>query len=59
MKFEYYLDSAIKWRWRLRADNGKILADSAESYNESTDLNHAIDLIKTGAATAEVEFIDD
>lgn len=27
-----YLDDAEEWRWRLRARNGRILADSGEGY---------------------------
>ena len=31
-KFEVYQDAIDEWRWRLRASNGKIIADGAESY---------------------------
>jgi uncharacterized protein YegP (UPF0339 family) len=31
-KFQVYQDAAGYWRWRLRDTNGKIIADSAESY---------------------------
>lgn len=31
-KVEVYRDTAGKWRWRFRASNGRILADSAEGY---------------------------
>lgn len=30
---EFYTDTANKWRWRLRSDNGNIIAASAEGYN--------------------------
>lgn len=30
--FEIYKDAAGEWRWRLRAVNGRIVADSAEGY---------------------------
>ena len=30
--FEIYRDTAGDWRWRLRAANGRIVADSAEGY---------------------------
>ena len=30
--FEIYQDRQRYWRWRLRDTNGKIVADSAESY---------------------------
>lgn len=32
MKFTVYQDSNGGWRWRLRAKNGRIVADSAEGY---------------------------
>lgn len=34
--FQVYKDSAGYWRWRLRDTNGKIIADSAESYYEKS-----------------------
>lgn len=33
-RLEYYLDSDRQWRWRFRASNGKIVADSAEGYKQ-------------------------
>jgi uncharacterized protein YegP (UPF0339 family) len=32
-QFDVYLDSAAQWRWRVRATNGRIIADSAEGYS--------------------------
>ncbi len=32
MKLHVYRDDAGEWRWRLKARNGRILADSGESY---------------------------
>ncbi len=31
-RFEVYEDAAEEWRWRLRADNGELIADSGEGY---------------------------
>jgi amphi-Trp domain-containing protein len=31
--FEIYQDSAAEWRWRLRHDNGKIIADCGQGYS--------------------------
>lgn len=31
-KIQVYRDRAGKWRWRLRAKNGLILADSGQGY---------------------------
>ena len=32
MYTEFYEDKAGEWRWRLIANNGRIIADSAEGY---------------------------
>jgi len=29
-KFEYYLDKAGEWRWRVKHQNGNILGESSE-----------------------------
>jgi uncharacterized protein YegP (UPF0339 family) len=47
LTFQIYKDHAGQWRWRLRARNGKIVADSGESYKERESLDHAIELITT------------
>lgn len=54
MFFMKYTDQAHEWRWNLVADNGRKLADSGEGYKSEADCNHAIGLIRQGAATAEV-----
>jgi uncharacterized protein YegP (UPF0339 family) len=51
MRFELYRDSAGGWRWRLRSQNGNVVADSAEAYVRREDCEHGIDLVK-GSATA-------
>lgn len=40
--FEVYPDQEGDWRWRLRAANGEIVADSAEGYEERVGAYHAI-----------------
>jgi len=57
MKFEIYCDKASEWRWRLKASNGKIIADSAEGYKSILDLDDAIELIKEEVATAEEDVV--
>lgn len=32
MKFHIYQDRRGEWRWRLKARNGRIVADSGEGY---------------------------
>lgn len=42
MKFQIYLDSNPEYRWRLRARNGKIIADSGEGYKKKKSCKNAI-----------------
>lgn len=37
MKFTVWQDTKGMWRWTLRARNGKIIADSSESYKRRAD----------------------
>jgi len=53
--FKYYRDHAGKWRWRLRAPNGEIIADSGQGYHQLEDCFGGIDLVKQYAPTASVE----
>lgn len=55
MRFELYRDAAGGWRWRLRTQNGNVVADSAESYVRREDCEHGIDLVKGSAAAAVVD----
>jgi uncharacterized protein len=56
-EFELYKDqdNPQDFRWRFRADNGEIIADSSEGYNRRDDCEHGIDLIKNQASYAEVQ----
>jgi uncharacterized protein YegP (UPF0339 family) len=54
MNFEVYKDASGKWRWRLRAINNKIVADSGESYHNRLDCLGAIRIIKAEAPDALV-----
>jgi uncharacterized protein YegP (UPF0339 family) len=54
-KFQIYKDKAREWRWRFRADNGEIIADSSEGYVNKSDCRTGIDLVKTKAPGAQVE----
>jgi len=38
--------SGIQWRWRLRAANHKIIADSGEAYHNKSDCLSGISLVK-------------
>lgn len=39
---EFYTDTQGGRRWRIRAANGKIVADSAEAYNRWKDCQHGM-----------------
>src|SRR5262249_53086236 len=53
--FELYKDRQGQFRWRLKASNGKILADSGEGYARRIDGEQGIELVKSEAAAAEVK----
>ena len=56
MKFQIYQDAAGEWRWRAKAKNGEIMADSAEGYTRKSDLKIALYLfINDTRIRAEVE----
>ncbi|MCJ2142557.1 YegP family protein [Methylobacterium sp. E-066] len=46
MRFELYRDAKGEWRWRLRARNGEVIADSAEGYLRREDCEHGIALVR-------------
>jgi uncharacterized protein YegP (UPF0339 family) len=54
LRFFVYRDENGDWRWTLVAVNGEALAVSSESYKNRADLDHAIDLIRGGAAVSIV-----
>jgi len=51
MNYFVYQDAARQWRWRLRAANGRIIADSGEAYHNRADCLAAIALVKRSAPT--------
>jgi uncharacterized protein len=53
-KFELYKDAAGRFRFRLKAANGEIIA-SSEAYNSKASAQNGIESVKTNAPTASVE----
>ena len=53
-KFLVYKDNDGKLRWRLKARNGRIVADSGEGYNSKRNLMDSIRLLKVAVKDAEV-----
>lgn len=45
--FHVYEDKASEWRWRLKAANGRIIADSGEGYHDRGDCIHSIELVRS------------
>ncbi|TPW28697.1 YegP family protein [Pararhizobium mangrovi] len=54
MKFHIFKDNKGEYRWHLKADNGEIVADSAEGYSTKQSAQHGIDLAKS-ASNAQVQ----
>ena len=44
-KFIVYRDLAGEWRWKVVAANGRIVADSAESYQRQRDCRRAMRIV--------------
>jgi len=51
--FEIYEDKGEEWRWRLRARNGNIMADSGQGYGVRSDATEAVTRVKRHAPGAE------
>lgn len=55
LRFQVYQDQAGEYRWRLVAGNGEVMGDGAEGYTLRKDVHRALDRVRGGTATAEVE----
>lgn len=42
MRIEIFQDRAGEWRWRLRAPNGRILADGSEGYSSKPGVRRSV-----------------
>jgi uncharacterized protein len=49
MHYQLFKDKVGQWRWKLIADNNRIIADSAESYWNETDCMAGITLVKSSS----------
>jgi uncharacterized protein YegP (UPF0339 family) len=45
--FHVYKDGAGEWRWRLKAANGRVIADSGEGYKDRGGCIHSIELVRS------------
>jgi len=46
-KLEIYRDAKREWRWRLRASNGRIVADSGEGYRRRAAAYEAVKRVRS------------
>jgi uncharacterized protein YegP (UPF0339 family) len=53
-EFEIYKDKKGEFRWRLQADNNKIIADCGEGYVRKDDCEHGVELVKSQAPGANI-----
>lgn len=56
-KFEVYKDTAAKYRFRLKAPNGEIIATS-EAYTSKPACMNGIESVKKNAPKAEIVEVD-
>jgi len=52
--FELFPDRGGKWRWRLRHDNGEIIADSGQGYASKQKAKQGLRSVKTNVRGAEI-----
>ena len=52
--FALYTDSADQFRWRLRHDNGNVIADGGEGYADKRDASSGIESVQRNAPGAHV-----
>lgn len=55
MRFEVYRDASGEWRWRLRVQNGNVIAESGEGYLRREDCERGIELVRR---SGEADLVD-
>ena len=53
-QFQVYKDNAGEFRWRLLAENGKIVASASEGYSAKVDCLNGIDIVRRMRGNTEV-----
>ncbi|HEY6400243.1 MAG TPA: DUF1508 domain-containing protein [Blastocatellia bacterium] len=53
-QFEIYQDERLEFRWRFKANNGEILAESSQGHNNPANCEHAIIMVKQQLANARI-----
>jgi uncharacterized protein YegP (UPF0339 family) len=54
-RFQLFRDRSGDWRWRLRHDNGNVIADCGEGYSSKQKAEQGLQSVKSNAPGAEVE----
>ncbi|MCX5694429.1 MAG: YegP family protein [Candidatus Omnitrophica bacterium] len=54
-KFVLYKDRNDEFRWRFKANNGQIIADSGEGYTNKSDCVNGINFVKQHSPSAPIE----
>jgi hypothetical protein len=57
MKIELFKDKSGKWRFRARANNGRILA-SSEAYSSRANVRKGAKSLKRGAVEAKIVIVN-
>lgn len=52
--FELYEDAEDEWRWRLRHENGNIIADSGQGYTSKQKARQGLESVRENASGADV-----
>lgn len=52
-RFEVYEDSSGRYRWRLKAGNGEIIADSGQGYSRENEAHRAVERVRKYAPEAD------
>jgi len=56
--FELFRDKADEHRWRLRHENGNVIADGGQGYASKQKAKQGLDSVKSNAPGAHVEELD-
>ncbi|MDZ5812301.1 HVO_2922 family protein [Halorubrum sp. AD140] len=56
--FELFEDASEEWRWRLRHDNGNVVADSGEGYASKSNAKRALARVREHVAAADYLRVD-
>jgi len=54
-KFELYKSSNGEYRWRLKADNGNVIATGGEGYSSKSAAQAGIESVKRTVHSASIE----